>query len=209
MNSPPPPTPSHHGRGNFLNKLPFFSRAQQAVILLLGVALLILWAWRGNFGLSPNPPPARTLSPVFVEVTGTVARPGVYSFPHPPTLLEVWRSAGATAPPPEGEAKLRSGLRLEITKEGRYQLSQMSGSQLLTLGLALDLNKATREDLEALPDIGPVMAERIINFRQSHGPFRRIEDLEQVSGIGPKKLEKIKPYLVLGGQEIQPPDLHE
>jgi competence protein ComEA len=74
----------------------------------------------------------------------------------------------------------------------------MRGPQLLTLGLALELNQATREDLEALPGIGPVLAGRIMEYRRTHGPFASLADLEQVSGIGPKKLEQIKPYLFLG-----------
>ena len=184
----------------------YFSRAQLGVILLLGAALFLLWAWRANFGLAPAPPPAKTLNPVFVEVRGAVAHPGVYSFPAPPTLSEIWGQAGGPGTPPEAHTKLTSGSRVDITKEGRCQLARMSGPQLLTLGLALDLNKATREDLEALPGIGPVLAGRILAYREAHGPFRRVEELEQVSGIGPKKLELIKPLLFIPGQGALPPD---
>jgi competence protein ComEA len=189
--------------------MPYFTRPQQGVILLLGAALLLLWAWRANFWRLPGPPPAATLHPVFVEVAGAVAHPGVYAFDHPPTLPEAWRRAGGPDPPPASDTKLASGSRLEVTEECRYHLARMAGPQLLTLGLALDLNQATKEDLEALPGIGPVMAERIIDFRRQHGAFKKIENLDQVPGIGPKKLEQIKPFLVLGGQEAQPPDLPE
>lgn len=184
----------------------YFSRTHQGVILLLGAALLFLWAWRGNFGLPPAPPSAQTLNAAFVEVTGAAAHPGVYSFDHPPTLADAWRRAGGPEALPSQNLKLASGSRLEITKEGAYRLGRMSGSQLLTLGLALDLNQATKEDLEALPGIGPALAGRILDYRQSHGPFRQIEDLEQVSGFGPKKLAQLKPYLVVSGQEASPPD---
>ena len=177
--------------------MPYFSRAQQAVILLLGAALLFLWAWRGHFWLPPSPPPAKTTQLAFVEVTGDAAHPGVYQFDHPPTLAEAWRRAGATPPIPAGELKLASGTRVEIAKEGGYRLGRMTGSTLMTLGLALDLNSATAEDLDALPGIGPMLAKRIIDYRQSRGPFRKIEDLQEVSGIGSIKLEKIKPYLIV------------
>ena len=73
----------------------------------------------------------------------------------------------------------------------------MNGARLLTLGLALDINAASREDLDALPGIGPALAQRIFDYRQKHGPFKKIDDLEQVSGIGPNKLENIKPYLII------------
>jgi competence protein ComEA len=158
---------------------------------------LFLWAWRANFGLPPAPPPAQNLNPVFVEVTGVVTHPGVYSFDHPPTLPEVWQKAGGGTPAPDKAVKLASGSRVEISKGGVYQLGRMNGRQLLTLGLAIDLNQATQNDLEALPGIGPVIAGRIIDYRQKHGPFKRIDDLEQVSGIGPKKLAQIKPYLLI------------
>jgi competence protein ComEA len=61
----------------------------------------------------------------------------------------------------------------------------------------LDPNLATQADLEALPGIGPVLAKRIIAYRTAHGPFKKIGDLEKVSGIGPKKLAKIKPFLII------------
>jgi len=94
---------------------------------------------------------------------------------------------------------------VEIAKDGQYRLGRMAGETLLTLGLALDLNRATAADLEALPDIGPVMAGRIIAYRQTHGPFNKIADLMEISGIGPQNLEKLKPYLALGSPEASPP----
>jgi len=181
--------------------LPYFSRTQQGVLLLLGAALFFLWAWRAHFWLPPSPPPARPLNTVFVEVTGAAAHPGVYSFPHPPTLLEIWTKAGATGPAPDDQSKLPSGTRVDISPQGRCQLGRMSGPQLLTLGLAMDLNRAGAADLEALPGIGPVLAGRIIAYREAHGPFKTIDDLQQVSGIGPKKLAQVRPYLILGDQE--------
>ena len=64
-------------------------------------------------------------------------------------------------------------------------------------GRAIDPNLASPKDLETLPGIGPVLAQRIIDYRRAHGPYKKIADLRKVSGIGPKKLEKIKPYLTI------------
>ncbi len=64
----------------------------------------------------------------------------------------------------------------------------------------MDINAATQEDLEALPGIGPVLAGRIVDFRRKHGPFKRVEDLERVSGIGSKKLAQIKPHVIIEPQ---------
>lgn len=59
----------------------------------------------------------------------------------------------------------------------------------------LDLNRATAAELETLPRIGPALAARIVAFRQEHGPFRSVAELEQVSGIGPRMLEQLTPRL--------------
>jgi competence ComEA-like helix-hairpin-helix protein len=178
-------------------KLPSFSRAQQGVILLLGAALLCLWAWRANFFRAPAAPLERRLNLVFVEVRGAAAHPGVYSFEQAPTLAEIWQKSGAPGKSPEAHDKLASGSRLEIGPPGQYKLARMGGAQLLTLGLPLDLNTAAAADLEALPGLGPALAKRIIDYREQHGPFKKIDDLEQVSGIGPKKLAMVRPYLVI------------
>ncbi|MEW6660128.1 MAG: helix-hairpin-helix domain-containing protein [Thermodesulfobacteriota bacterium] len=182
----------------------YFSRSQQGVILLLGAALLLLWAWRGNFGLPPAAAPARTLNQVFVEVAGNIPHPGVFVFPQPPPLSQVLAQAGGAGTAGDDNPKLPSGSRVEISSEGQPHLTRMSGPQLLTLGLALDINQATAADLDALPGIGPALARRIIEYRQAHGPFKKIDDLEQVSGIGPKKLAQIKPYVFLEDKENNP-----
>jgi len=57
----------------------------------------------------------------------------------------------------------------------------------------LDLNRADAADLDALPGIGPVLARRIVDFRREHGPFRRVEELRAVRGVGPRLLERIRP----------------
>lgn len=177
-------------------RLSYFSRAQQGVILLLGAALFFLWAWRANFFLAPSPPQPRNLTLVFVEVSGPGAHPGVYAFEHAPTLAEVWQKSGGAGTAPDFPDQLASGSRVEIGESGHYQLARMHGAELLTLGLAIDLNTATVADLDALPGVGPALAQRIIDYRKMHGPFKNLDDLINVSGIGPKLLGKIKPFLI-------------
>jgi len=134
----------------------------------------------------------------FVEVTGLVTRPGVYSFPKPPTLGEVWQRAAGPGAAPDQEKEISSGSRVEVTLEGGYRVAAMSGARLLTLGLPIDLNRASASDLDAIPGIGPALAQRIVDYRQKHGPFKKIEELEEkVLGFGPKKLAGIKPYLAI------------
>ena len=63
----------------------------------------------------------------------------------------------------------------------------------------LDLNRAGAAELDALPGIGPVLARRIVEFRRQHGPFRRVEELRAVRGVGPRLLERLKPRVGVGG----------
>jgi len=61
----------------------------------------------------------------------------------------------------------------------------------------ISINRSTSQELENIPGIGPVTARRIVDFRNQSGPFRSLESLMEVQGIGSKTLEKIKPYIIL------------
>jgi comEA protein len=63
---------------------------------------------------------------------------------------------------------------------------------------AVDINQASAEDLEKLPGVGPKLAQQIIAYRTKHGPFRRIEDLLIIKGIGSKKWQALRPYICVG-----------
>lgn len=74
-----------------------------------------------------------------------------------------------------------------------------------TLGL-VDVNKATEQQLRRLPRIGPVLARRIVEHRERIGRFERIEQLEDVSGIGPALFEQIRPRVIVGADGNGLPD---
>lgn len=63
---------------------------------------------------------------------------------------------------------------------------------------ALNLNTATKDELVALPGIGPAKAQAIVDYRNQHGPFRSLDDLRKVKGIGEKLFLQLKPDLTLG-----------
>ena len=67
----------------------------------------------------------------------------------------------------------------------------------------VDVNTADAEALDTVPGIGPALAGRIIAYRESYGPFRRIEDLQDVRGIGARSLERMAPYVTTGGGEVR------
>ena len=61
----------------------------------------------------------------------------------------------------------------------------------------VDLNHATASDLQGLPGIGPKLAQRVIDHRTARGPFGKIEDLQQVKGIGRKKFDRLRPHVLV------------
>ncbi|MCS7305389.1 MAG: helix-hairpin-helix domain-containing protein [Thermoguttaceae bacterium] len=66
----------------------------------------------------------------------------------------------------------------------------------LKVDFRVDINQASWPELAQLPGVGPSLARRIVEHRATHGPFRSLDQLQKVRGIGPKKLEQIKPYLL-------------
>ena len=72
----------------------------------------------------------------------------------------------------------------------------------------LDINRATVEELQHLPGIGEVLARRVIERRTAHGPFRTVDELREVTGIGDKRLERLRP-LVVAGPPTVPGTRHE
>jgi competence ComEA-like helix-hairpin-helix protein len=98
-------------------------------------------------------------------------------------------SEGRTADPVRASPGRDTGARSRVTATGPTLSA-------LRQGRPIDLNTASASDLELLPAIGPKLALRITAYRQQHGPFLSVEELSRVSGIGPKKLERIQPLLV-------------
>lgn len=113
-------------------------------------------------------------------IDGAVANPGIYSLKEDDTLQMLLSDAGI-----EPDADL-SHIELYIPREGEEQSVQK-----------IDINRAEPWLLEALPGIGEVLAQRIVDYRSENGPFRIIEDLLKVSGIGEATFEKIKDYITV------------
>jgi len=115
-----------------------------------------------------------------IYIGGAVANPGIYSLREGDTLQALLSDAGI-----EPDADL-SHIELYIPREGDEQSLQK-----------IDINRAEPWLLEAMPGIGELLAQRIVDYRSENGPFRRIEDLLKVSGIGPATLEKIKDFITV------------
>ncbi len=84
-----------------------------------------------------------------------------------------------------------------VAGETTKSSNSSAGSQSLPAPASVNINTATQAQLETLPGIGPVIAGRIIEYRTTNGGFRSINQLENVKGIGPKTLEKLRPFVSL------------
>ncbi len=149
-------------------------------VLLLSAALLCLL----TAGCTPGAEiTLTTLTPAYqgqIYVGGAVVSPGYYPYRTQDTLLDLIRAAGGLVPGADpGQVHL--------------SLGETGGAQ------RIDLNRAEAWLLAALPEVGETMARAIVAYRETVGPFRSVDDLLQVKGIGPATLEKIRPFITVGG----------
>jgi len=168
--------------------------------LLAGVSLCVALERaiedRRRRGAAPAWTAARSWVGV-VEVEGAVRMGGVFPGQAGRLAREAIAPAGPRVPPRgEGaQARLREGDAITLLPDGSVRVTRMPGERLTALGLRIDLNRATAEDLASLPGIGPTGAARIVEHRGSRGPFRTVDDLRRVPGIGPKTLARVRPLL--------------
>jgi competence protein ComEA len=185
----------------------------------------VLLAWRRPqpvaFQLQPppataTPAPSPTPAPITVDVAGAVLRPGVYELPASARSADAITAAGGFAPSADQAAlslaqPLQDGDKLIVPEAGANRSASAAivpeapdvgasrGSVLDVAGVALiNINTASALELEALPAIGPVTAQAIVDYRTTHGNFRSVEEIVSVKGIGPATLEKIKLLITVG-----------
>jgi len=150
--------------------------------------------------------PAPTKAPIVVHVIGAVVRPGVYALPEGSRVQDAVMAAGgllAEANPNAINlaAKLEDGQQVAISDQsGRVPLAVTPTAAFEVIeptkpapesGDLININTASQEELESLPGIGPTLAQRIIDYRTEHGPFKQIEDIMNVPGIGPATFDQI------------------
>lgn len=102
---------------------------------------------------------------------------------------------------PTGSRSDRITARPVSAKTGTTQRAKARGQDESASNDLLELNRADVIDFESLPGIGPVLAQRVIDYRTSVGRFQRIDDLRRVKGIGPKILERIKPLVTVAAED--------
>jgi competence protein ComEA len=149
--------------------------------------------------VEPTVAPTLAPAPIQVHVAGAVRRPGVYTLPAGSRLLQAVEAAGGLTEAADEEAVnladyVRDGQQVHIAGRGTPSAprpTSMTAESAGAQGL-VNINTATAAELESLPGIGKAYAERIIAYRQEHGPFTDPAQIMEVKGIGPARYEQIR-----------------
>lgn len=177
------------------------SRAFRAIVAIVAtLALVGAWSWwQGTprdvtevSGLAPlaagdeSADPTAMSGDVVVHVAGSVAKPGLIRLPAGARVADAIEAAGG----PRGRKTLDSVNLARPVVDGEQIVV---GAPVVGASAAgVSLNAATAADLEDLPGIGPVLAQRIVAWREANGPFRSVDELSEVSGIGDALMAQLR-----------------
>lgn len=184
-------------------KLPWLGIAYGVICGLLGAGLILLISQppRGKaIELLPLPTP----QPLVIYVSGEVNQPGVYTLPSGSRIIDAIQAAGGVT-----DQALTSNVNLAERLVDSQQVmipSRVptlvpgvdSANRSSSISVLVNINTADQDELESLPEIGPVIAEKIIAYRDKNGPFQTIEAIQNVEGIGPETFAKIELLITVG-----------
>jgi competence protein ComEA len=186
------------------------SRALVGAVLLVAALFVAgrFFVARGTATVERAPPLAGEIEAaaparVVVHVVGAVRRPGLYRLVHGARIADAVRRAGGATRRADLSlvnlaAQVSDGtqvvvpVRAAVAAEGPAGEDGAAGGGAGAAAGPVHLNSATVDDLDALPGIGPVTAQKIIDYRQEHGAFSSVDDLDAVPGIGPARLEQLR-----------------
>jgi competence protein ComEA len=173
-------------------------------LLAAGLVILLTSPPRGH-PIQLLPPPTPRL--MRIHVSGSVKIPGVYALPQDAIVQDALQAAGGAtnqaalaavnlAQPIQDGERVYFPSQTEIDA-GEHPLPAVVEAAGPPAGDLIDLNQATAPELEALPGIGPSLAQKIIDYRDEHGAFGQVDDLLDAPGIGPSKLEAVKDLVAI------------
>lgn len=187
-----------------------------ALPMVIGLAVLFFWFYGAEDEpeINNKPEPATVESSeisdetgesgeIFVDIDGAVKKPGVYKVSAGTRLFQVIELAGGLT----DDASTQSLNRAEQVYDGQkitifssVSSPESEGSQEAEAGIKggkVNINSADSVTLQTIPGIGPSKAARIIEYRDSQGRFKKIEDIKNVTGIGDMTFENIKDYITV------------
>ena len=178
-----------------------YSHIQKRALLILGALIIVvssLVVLRGGSHEVVEPPivAVQIAAPeIFIDVTGAVNNPGVYTLAANSRVIDAIKAAGDSAP----GADLSTINLARVLSDGEQiyvdaTIVNSAGVRIskVTRSGPININRATLAQFDSLDGIGPVIAKRIIEYRKANGPFVTVEDLQKVSGIGVAKFANIK-----------------
>ena len=182
------------------------------LLIVIGVGVFLIY--RGKTEKVSHSSDSTGGGRVVVDVAGAVKKPGVYSFEEGARIRDAIEKAGGfikkadlekiaeeinQAAFLEDEQKLFLPLKTSPVAQVSTGSSsgQTAGASSSNISGKVNINKASPAELESLPGIGPAYAGRIIEYRQQHGSFSSIEQLEEVSGIGPKTMASLRDLVTI------------
>ena len=182
---------------------------RRALIAISLVAILfatfLFTNTRGRAVAQESPKPALTMPAVaktiLIHVAGKVKRPDVYPLLAGSRVSDAIKAAGGAQKGVDLSdinlaRVLVDGEQVYVGYVAKVSSSSSKSSKTRFTGV-INVNRATKAEFDSLAGIGPVLANRIINYRSANGPFLALDDLLKVSGIGSKTLERIRPRLSL------------
>ena len=191
----------------------FTRRQALAGVLALAVLLVFVGRLIGGSEARPREPAVQTVvaeapllepAEVVVHVVGAVRSPGLYRLAEGSRVADALSLAGGAAPKAalagvNLAAPLVDGTQVVVPRRGEAAGTGGATSPGAGSGSPagpVRLSTATLAELDALPGVGPVTAQRIVQYRETHGPFRAVEELDAVPGIGPARLEQLRELVV-------------
>jgi competence protein ComEA len=145
-------------------------------------------------------------NPLVVYVSGAVIAPDVYRLPDGARIKDVIVAAGGFSADADPEAinlaaRIADAQQIKVPRQGEAVAPASAAPADASVpagGGLINLNSATVADLDTLPGIGSAIAQRIVDYRIANGPFKSIDDLRNVKGIGAALFEKIAPLVTIG-----------
>ncbi len=199
-----------------MSRLPITRKQAIALAAVLVLVLFLFGRQLGQRSTSASPAvqplPADAAPPVsaqskpkpstelVVQVVGAVRRPGLYRLPAGSRVADAVRRAGGASRRADTElinlaAPLADGVQVLVPRRGAGGVAGGPSGAAAASGQPagpVHLNSATLEDLEELPGVGPVTAQKILDYRQQHGPFTSVDELDAVPGIGPAHMAQLR-----------------